>query len=57
MQEVAVGLALLPITGDYHLLATVVLWVAVVLTYVSGAQYLLDGRGAATTLGYRTANT
>jgi hypothetical protein len=32
-----------------------VLWVAVALTLVSGAQYLLDGRGAATTLGHRTA--
>jgi CDP-diacylglycerol--glycerol-3-phosphate 3-phosphatidyltransferase len=57
VQEMAVGLALLPLTGDYHLLATVVLWCAVVLTYVSGAQYLLDGRGAATTLGHRTAST
>ncbi len=57
VQELAVGLALLPITGDYHLLATVVLWIAVALTYISGAQYLLDGRGAATTLGHRTANT
>ena len=57
VQEMAVGLALLPLTGDYHLLATVVLWVAVVLTYVSGAQYLLDGRSAATTLGHRTAST
>ena len=57
VQEMAVGLALLPITGDYHLLATVVLWVAVVLTYVSGAQYLLDGRSASTTLGHRPART
>ena len=56
VQECAVGLALLPITGDYHLLATIVLWVAVVLTYVSGAQYLLDGKSAATTLGHRPAN-
>jgi CDP-diacylglycerol--glycerol-3-phosphate 3-phosphatidyltransferase len=55
VQEMAVGLALLPITGDYHNLATAVLWIAVALTWVSGAQYLLDGRGAATTLGHRTA--
>jgi CDP-diacylglycerol--glycerol-3-phosphate 3-phosphatidyltransferase len=55
VQEMAVGLALLPITGDYHTLATAVLWIAVALTWVSGAQYLLDGRGAATTLGHRTA--
>ena len=57
VQEMAVGLALLPITGDYHLLATVVLWVAVALTWISGAQYLLDGRAAATTLGHRPASS
>jgi len=57
VQEMAVGFALLPITGDYHLLATVTLWVAVALTWISGAQYLLDGRSAATTLGHRTAAT
>lgn len=55
VQEMAVGLALLPLTGDYHLLATAVLWLAVGLTWVSGIQYLADGRGAATTLGHRTA--
>jgi len=57
VQEFAVAAALFPITGSYHLAATVLLWVAVVLTYVSGAQYLLDGRGAATTLGHRVATT
>jgi CDP-diacylglycerol--glycerol-3-phosphate 3-phosphatidyltransferase len=55
VQEVAVALALLPITADANLLAAGVLWVAVALTLVSGAQYLLDGRAAATTLGHRTA--
>ncbi|HWJ96845.1 MAG TPA: CDP-diacylglycerol--glycerol-3-phosphate 3-phosphatidyltransferase [Acidimicrobiales bacterium] len=55
VQEFAVAFALFPITGDYHLLATVVLWVAVGLTYVSGAQYLLDGRSAATTMARRPA--
>lgn len=55
VQEFAVALALFPITGDYHMAATTVLWIAVALTWVSGAQYLLDGRGAATTLGHRTA--
>lgn len=55
VQEVAVALALLPLTADAEVLAAGVLWVAVVLTLVSGAQYLLDGRAAATTLGHRTA--
>lgn len=55
VQEMAVGFALLPLTGDYHLLATTTLWIAVGLTWVSGAQYLLAGRSAATTLGHRAA--
>lgn len=55
VQESAVALALLPITADAELAATVVLWVAVGLTILSGAQYLLDGRAAATTMGRRTA--
>lgn len=55
VQEVAVALALLPITADADLLASGVLWAAVALTLVSGAQYLLDGHAAATTLGHRTA--
>lgn len=55
VQELAVAMALLPVTGDHHLAATVVLWVAVGLTWVSGAQYLLDGRAAATRLGHRPA--
>lgn len=55
VQESAVALALLPITADAELAATMVLWVAVGLTIVSGAQYLLDGRAAATTMGRRTA--
>ncbi len=54
IQELAVFLALLPLTVDHPLLADTVLWVAVALTLVSGAQYLGDGRGAATTLGHRT---
>lgn len=57
MQEVAVGFALLPLTVDHPLLATALLWLAVVLALVSGAQYLLDGRSAATTLGHRVARS
>ena len=44
VQEVAVGFALLPLTSDDKWVATAVLWVAVVLTLATGAQYLLDGR-------------
>jgi CDP-diacylglycerol--glycerol-3-phosphate 3-phosphatidyltransferase len=54
VQELAVLLALMPITGDVRVLAATVLWAAVALTWASGAQYLLDGRSAATTLGHRT---
>ncbi|MCB0976065.1 MAG: CDP-diacylglycerol--glycerol-3-phosphate 3-phosphatidyltransferase [Acidimicrobiales bacterium] len=54
VQEFAVAAALFPITGENHTVAVVLLWIAVVLTWVSGLQYLLDGRGAATRLGHRT---
>jgi CDP-diacylglycerol--glycerol-3-phosphate 3-phosphatidyltransferase len=47
MQEVAIGVALLPVTAEHDGIAHGVLWVAVVLTLVTGAQYLLDGRKAA----------
>jgi len=56
VQEFAVAAALFPITGDYRLVAVAILWVAVALTWVSGAWYLLDGRGAATRLGHRAAS-
>lgn len=55
VQEFAVAAALFPITGDYRTAAAALLWIAVALTWVSGGQYLLDGRGAATRLGHRTA--
>jgi CDP-diacylglycerol--glycerol-3-phosphate 3-phosphatidyltransferase len=57
VQEFAVAFALFPITGDYHGLATATLWIAVGLTYVSGAQYLLDGRAAATTMARQPATS
>jgi CDP-diacylglycerol--glycerol-3-phosphate 3-phosphatidyltransferase len=48
VQEVAVGLAILPPTADHVPdLADVVLWVSVVLTLVTGGQYLLDARRGA----------
>lgn len=43
VQEVAIGFALLPLTAEHHpAVARAVLWIAVVLTVVSGAQYLID---------------
>lgn len=54
VQELAVALALVPLTIGHDAVADAVLWVAVALTLVTGAQYLLDGRSAATTLGHRT---
>ncbi|MCU1353499.1 MAG: CDP-alcohol phosphatidyltransferase [Acidimicrobiales bacterium] len=57
VQELAVGAALLPATGNHPLVAAVLLWSAVALTLVTGAQYLMDGRSAATRLGHRVAET
>lgn len=52
VQEVAVGFALLPTTAeDQTWVANSVLAVAVVLTVVSGVQYLVAGSRAATTSG------
>jgi CDP-diacylglycerol---glycerol-3-phosphate 3-phosphatidyltransferase len=45
VQDVAVGVALLPTTGRaWQNLVAALLWAAVGLTVVTGAQYLLDGR-------------
>ena len=44
VQDVAVGFALLPSTADHRWVANGFLWLAVALTVVTGAQYLLDGR-------------
>ncbi len=45
MQDIAVGLAIAPIAGQaYRDFRVGVLWVAVALTVVTGAQYLWDGR-------------
>ena len=50
VQELAVGLALMPLTVDQPALANSVLWLATALTLFTGAQYLLDGRSAATNM-------
>ncbi len=48
VQDVAVGLTLVPDTGDlWHGFVNAVLWVAVALTLVTGVQYLADGRRVA----------
>jgi CDP-diacylglycerol--glycerol-3-phosphate 3-phosphatidyltransferase len=52
VQEVAVGMALLPLTAvDHPAVANTILWIAVVLTLVTGFQYLVDGRRATRTGG------
>jgi CDP-diacylglycerol--glycerol-3-phosphate 3-phosphatidyltransferase len=48
VQEVAVGLALLPWTADNDVLQATVLWVAVVLTLGTGLQYVVAGSRATT---------
>jgi CDP-diacylglycerol--glycerol-3-phosphate 3-phosphatidyltransferase len=56
VQALAVGFALMPLTAEHApWVATSLLWVAVVLTVVSGAQYVVAGRSATTTLGARTS--
>jgi CDP-diacylglycerol--glycerol-3-phosphate 3-phosphatidyltransferase len=44
VQEVAVGLALVPAFEHQLWVADTALWLAVVLTLVTGVQYLADGR-------------
>jgi len=50
VQELAIGLVLAPATAAHPGVGTFVLWVAVVFTVVSAAQYVLDGQAAATTM-------
>jgi CDP-diacylglycerol---glycerol-3-phosphate 3-phosphatidyltransferase len=52
-QEVAVGFGLLPVTAtDATWVGTAVLWAAVVLTVITGVQYIVAGSRAATTAGH-----
>jgi len=54
VQQVAVGFALAPFTGtDATWVANVALWVAVVLTVVTGVQYVMAGSRFATSAGSR----
>jgi CDP-diacylglycerol---glycerol-3-phosphate 3-phosphatidyltransferase len=46
-QQFAVGFALLPWSADARWLFNTFLWIAVVLTLLTGAQYLLDSRRVA----------
>ncbi|MHB1502828.1 MAG: CDP-alcohol phosphatidyltransferase family protein [Acidimicrobiales bacterium] len=47
IQDLAVGICLLPTLAIHHDVLQAGLWVAVVFTLVSGAQYMVDGRRAA----------
>lgn len=54
VQEVAVGLALLPYAVDHaSWMATVTLWAAVALTVVTGVAYVTDGARALSNTGDR----
>lgn len=47
VQDLAVGLCLLPPVAPHHTVLATGLWLAAGLTVVSGVQYLVDGRRAA----------
>ncbi len=49
-QELAIGAVIAPLTADLVGLGQLLIWVAVGLTVVTGAQYLLAGRAAATAM-------
>lgn len=49
VQEIAIGLALLPLTAELPYVAKGVLWAGVALALSTGAAYLIEGRKAART--------
>jgi CDP-diacylglycerol---glycerol-3-phosphate 3-phosphatidyltransferase len=52
VQAIAVGMAIAPVSSDgYRGIMLTVLWAAVALTLITGAQYLWDGRKVITALG------
>jgi CDP-diacylglycerol--glycerol-3-phosphate 3-phosphatidyltransferase len=53
VQDVAVGLGLLPLVADHGWVASTVLWAAVVLTLGTGLQYLVEGSRATASGGVR----
>ena len=53
MQGLVIAFALFPRFDDAPWIADSMLWIAVVFTLVSGAQYVLDGRRALRTTGQR----
>ena len=53
VQSVAVGVALAPLFDDQDAFVAFVLWVAVALTLVTGAQYLLEGSRSTSAGGMR----
>ena len=53
VQSLAVALALVPALEDHAWLPAAALWVAVMLTLVSGAQYLVAGSRVTTAAGVR----
>jgi len=55
LQDLSVGAALLPWTAGHHRFVMGLLWTAVVLTLVTGARYLLDGRRLAGDVGHGPA--
>ena len=50
VQEVAVAIALIPPLATHDSVGTAALWIAVGLTLVTGVQYLMAGRDAATAM-------
>jgi len=58
VQEVAIGLALMPVIGiDRPGVAVAVLWAAVALTLWTGLQYVADGRKAMSSTGSSTGSS
>jgi CDP-diacylglycerol--glycerol-3-phosphate 3-phosphatidyltransferase len=53
MQSVAVGFALAPPFEDHQNLVTLTLWIAVALTLVTGAQYVMEGSRSTSSIGVR----